>query len=100
MFAATPPAEALKTIVPWAASWNKRDEEQRAVMACDISRAFFHAEARPDIYVELPEEDQVPGQYPVGEVEISIVRDNRSSCSMAEGSIKAPDTDRFQAGNL
>ena len=28
----------------------------------DIKRAFFHAEARRKLYVELPEEDMVPGK--------------------------------------
>ena len=39
MFAATPPAEALRMIICWAASWINPDKEQRAVIACDISRA-------------------------------------------------------------
>ena len=56
MFAATPPVEALRMIVSWAASWTHQQEEKRAVMACDISRAFFHAEAGPNMYVGLPED--------------------------------------------
>ena len=39
MFAATPPVEALRVIMSWAASWARQKEEKRAVMACDISRA-------------------------------------------------------------
>ena len=72
MFAATPPVEALRMIVSWAASWSKSDKEDRAVMACDISRAFFHAEAGPDMYVELSEEDQVPGQDLVGRLRLAL----------------------------
>ena len=27
----------------------------------DVKRAYFHAKARRNLYVELPEEDQTPG---------------------------------------
>ena len=72
MFAATPPVEALRMIVSWAASWTHQQEEKRAVMACDISRAFFHAEAGPNMYVELPEEDQEPGKDLVGKLRLAL----------------------------
>ena len=72
MFAATPPVEALRMIVSWAASWEHHKEEPRAVMACDISRAFFHAEAGPDMFVELPEEDQEPGKDLVGKLRLAL----------------------------
>lgn len=72
MFAATPPVEALMMIVSWASSWGNQDEEQTAVMACDVSRAFFHAEAGPIMYVELPEEYQVPNIYLVGKLRFAL----------------------------
>ena len=59
-------------IVSWAASWSRSDKDKRAVMACDISRAFFHAEAGPEMYVELPDEAQVPGQYLVGRLRFAL----------------------------
>ena len=72
MCAATPPVEARRMITSWAASWGNKHEEPRAVMACDISRAFFHAEAGPNMYVELPEEDHEPGKYLVGKLRTAL----------------------------
>ena len=72
MFAAIPPVEALRMIVSWASSWSNQDKEPRAVMACDISRPFFHAEAGADMYVELPGEDQVPGRDLVGKLRLAL----------------------------
>ena len=54
MFAATPPIEALRMIVSHAASWRKDDQEARAIMTCDISRAFFHVPAGPQTFVDIP----------------------------------------------
>ena len=51
-FAATPPIEALRALVSDALSGAKA----RALMVCDISRAFFYAPVQHEIYVELCEE--------------------------------------------
>ena len=53
LFAATPPLEALKTILSITTSGNKGE----MVMVNDISRAFFHAPAKRRVYVQLPNED-------------------------------------------
>ncbi len=62
MFAAAPPGEAFRFIISWAASWSSQDTEDRAIIACDISRALFHAPAGPNMFVELPEEDKEESQ--------------------------------------
>ena len=47
LFAGTPPLEALKSILSIAASGNKGE----VIMVNDVSRAFFHAKARREVYV-------------------------------------------------
>ena len=57
LFAATPPLEALKLILSMAATQNRGE----VVMVNDVSRAFFHAKVKRDVYVALPAEDRGPG---------------------------------------
>ena len=57
LFAATPPLEALKLILSMTATSNRGE----IVMINDISRAFFHARAKRDVYVQLPTEDKEAG---------------------------------------
>ena len=58
LFAATPPLEALKLILSMTASGNKGE----ILMVNDVSRAFFHAKATRDVYVQLPDEDKAAGE--------------------------------------
>ena len=55
MYAATPPLEALKLLIAHAAS--DQTNKKYHIMLSDVKRAYFHALARRDLYVELPEED-------------------------------------------
>ena len=57
LFAATPPLEALKVILSLTTSSNKGE----IIMINDISRAFFHAPAKRQVYVQLPTEDKGNG---------------------------------------
>ena len=57
LFAATPPLEAVKMILSMTATHNTGE----ILMANDVSRAFFHAKAKRDVYVDLPAEDKEPG---------------------------------------
>ena len=57
LFAGTPPLEALKCILSMAASGNGGE----VIMVNDVSRAFFHARACRDVYVQLAKEDQQEG---------------------------------------
>ena len=88
MLAATPPVEALRLIVFWASSWSNQDKEQRAVVTCDISRAFFHAEAGADMYVELPEEDQVPGRDLEGKLRLAIYGTREAAAALQKEASK------------
>ena len=51
-FAATPPIEALRALISHTTSGPKK----KALMVCDVSRAFFYAPVQHEIYVELCEE--------------------------------------------
>ena len=51
-FAATPPIEALRALIFYSVSGPK----SKALMVCDVSRAFFYAPVQHVIYVELCEE--------------------------------------------
>ena len=51
-FAATPPIEALRSQISHTMSGSKK----KALMMCDVSRAFFYAPVQHEIYVELCEE--------------------------------------------
>ena len=62
LFAATPPLEALKILLPLALTegigYTKgREEEGMNIEFIDIKRAYLQADARRDVYVELPQED-------------------------------------------
>ena len=58
LFAATPPFEALKIVLSMVAL-NNRGE---VLMVNDVSRAFFHAKCKRDVYVCVPDEDRLSGE--------------------------------------
>ena len=51
-FAATPSIEALRALI----SLSKSGPKKKALMVCEVSRAFFYAPVQHEIYVELCEE--------------------------------------------
>lgn len=82
-FSATPPLESLKTLLSqvataqydphswgtWAANQDKKsrsmtvkEDDCVAILYTDVSRAYFHAEAQREVYVDLVPEDCLPGQ--------------------------------------
>ena len=54
LYAATPPLEALKLLIRTAAS-DRQGEIH--MMISDVKRAYFHAPATRELYVEVPRED-------------------------------------------
>ena len=64
-YAATPPLECKKMIFSMAVTqgvgWVEIKEEGMKVDLIDVRRAYFHAPARRDVYIELPAEDQEEG---------------------------------------
>jgi hypothetical protein len=61
LYASTPPLEALRLIVSRAAT-TRRGSGKMKVMINDVKRAYFHARATRDVYVERPDEDKLPGE--------------------------------------
>ena len=63
LFAATPPLESLRFILSICACHqsSRVQEERYIVMTNDVKRAYFYAEARRPIYVEIPVEDREEG---------------------------------------
>ena len=57
LFAATPPLEAMKLVLSMLATGDKSEK----LMINDVSRAFFCAPARRQVFVELPKEDKDHG---------------------------------------
>ena len=60
LFAATPLLEAKKMIFSLAATEKFEEdgtENRNKIDFVDVRRAYFHAKARRDVYIELPEED-------------------------------------------
>ena len=58
LFAGTPPLEALRLVISRAGT----EKSQKKIMVNDVKRAYFHAKATRDIYVEIPAEDKTPGE--------------------------------------
>ena len=58
MFTATPPLEALKLILSMIASIDKKE----IFMINDVTRAFSHARATRQVFVQLPDEDRTAGE--------------------------------------
>ena len=63
LFAAPPPLEALKAIISMCASTNTGD----TIMVHDVSRAYFSALARRQVFAQLPGGDKVEGEQMVGQ---------------------------------
>ena len=75
LFAATPPLESLRLLLSWAATVDGGplttvDEpgSGKSILIADVSRAFFEAPAKRDLWVELPEEALQGGETPLGTV--------------------------------
>ena len=63
LFAATPPLEALKLLLSlWmteGVGFNSITGEEMKMEFIDVRRAYFHADAVRDMYVELPDEMKI-----------------------------------------
>ena len=85
LFAGTPPLEALKLLLSMAAS---SGEEDVCIMHTDASRAYFHAPSIRPVYVDIVNEDWVPGDDEMcGKLNVSMcgTRDAASNWEAAYG---------------
>ena len=62
LFAGTPPLEALRMLVSEAATVEGGTAGDKVLLLADVSRAFFEADARREICVEIPAEDKRENQ--------------------------------------
>ena len=56
LFAATPPIEAIKALISLAASQCGHKGKIKKLAFIDISKAYFHAPAQREMYVQIPDE--------------------------------------------
>ena len=61
LYAATPPLEALRSLVSLAATSSYTGEGPNKMMINDISRAYFHAPTTTPTFVHLCDEDRAEG---------------------------------------
>ena len=66
VFSATPPLEAQKLLFSMAVTegigYNKGEREKGLKLGfVDIKRAYFYAPVQRPVYIEIPKEDQMPG---------------------------------------
>ena len=72
-FSATPPLETLRILLSSAASRGDQVESDAAILYLDVRRAYFHAKAKRDTYIELPlEDDRSPNDGKVGKLNASM----------------------------
>ena len=62
LFAATPPLEAIKSLLSLAASQRSSKGPVKKLMFIDVSKAYFHAPVKRDVYVVLPDEAFSPNE--------------------------------------
>ena len=54
LFAATPPLETIKFLISLSCSGKTKGGRRKKIMADDVRRAYFHAKATREVYVEIP----------------------------------------------
>ena len=76
IYASTPPLEALRAIISYAATHNKGHDGGRRrlkhIMINDVRRAYFYAKAKRDLYIELPPEDTRGSKDQLGKLRLSL----------------------------
>ena len=78
LFVATPPLEALRLLLSWAATVEGKGAgsfagarihgKRKGIPIADVSRAFFSGPVEKLIYVQLPGEDKEEGKDEVAEL--------------------------------
>ena len=70
LYAATPPLEALRVILSFAATVDEDGPKQ--VMVNDVSRAYFYAAVQRSLFIELPAEDVEAKKGEVGRLNVCL----------------------------
>ena len=69
LYAGTPPLEALKILIGQAASHKDADMH---IMLSDVKRAYFHAAAARELYVEIPRKDPAWTPDAIGRLNLAL----------------------------
>lgn len=100
LFAATPPIEALRSLVSEAATLEV-DDDDKVMEVDDVSRAFFEADVKRDVCIESPEEDvedDERGQDLVGHLKKSLYGTRDAAMNWQEEIAKLLVADGFIRG--
>ena len=71
LYASTPPLEALRLIVSYAATQTMTGK-RRMSMINDVRRAHFYANMQRDVYIEFPKEDPGHGKGMLGKLKLCL----------------------------
>ena len=71
LYASTPPIESLRMVLSYAATISPDDGLRHSFMVNDVSRAYFYAPARRNLFMELPPEDSEAQEGQVGWLNVS-----------------------------
>ena len=80
LYASTPPLEALRMVLSYAATIGV-GEDKKQILIADVTRAYFYAMARRNLYIELPQEDELGGPGMLGKLRLNFygTRDGASN---------------------
>ena len=71
LYLSTPPIEALRVILSYAATIDE-GEHMKQVLIADVKRAYFHALAQRNLYIELPKEDDKGDSSMLGKLRLNL----------------------------
>ena len=69
LYASSPPLEALRLIVSYAAT-HPTAGGRRMIMMNEVRRAYVYAKIQRDVYIELPKEDPDHGKGLLGKLKL------------------------------
>ena len=73
MYAPTPPLEAMRMILSWAATTQTSTKAgDMEVMINDVSKAYFYTKISHDVYIEFPPEDEFASPGIIGKLVLAM----------------------------
>ena len=98
LFAATPPLESLRLLCSLCASNQYRPDPYR-IISVDVRRAYFYAEAKREVFIEIPLEDWEPGdEHNVAQLNLSLYGTRDAAQNWAEEFTRTLEAAGFLTG--
>ena len=98
LFAATPPLESLRLLCSICASHQNRPSPYR-MLSIDVKRAYFYAEAKREVFIEIPLEDWEPGdEHKVARLNLSLYGTRDAAQNWSEEFTRTLVASGFQTG--